>query len=459
MAGLKSTVTARPVPALTVAQGERRYLLLTALRWLPVGITIPVTVLLALSRGLTLADVGLVFLAHSLLVALLELPTGGLADALGRRPVLVASGVLHLLSCLAYATAGSLAGFLLGAGLLAVGRALDSGPLEAWFVDAVRSADPAADLAPGLARAGVADCLALAAGAVVGGLGPGLLGVALALPYLAAVVLDLLSIGAVLLLVTPAAPAADGVLPAGVPPSALTTVRDGVLAVPGTVRSAVALAVGDSALRRVLVLSLVCGTSLGTLELLGPALFAELSGSSSGGSGVFGVVMAASFLGGATGYALARRSRRLARGSTRWAVAALTLGSGLALLTVAAADTVLVAAAAYAGFYLLNAAGWPLLRALAHARVGAGQRATVVSAWSLALQAGGALSNVVSPRLGGTGRAYAVAAGLAVVGAVVAAGLPRDAAPPDPVPLRGPGSPAAPTARRPAAPARQRRPR
>lgn len=457
-------MTARPVPALSVQQAERRYLLLTALRWLPVGITIPVTVLLALSRGLTLADVGLVFLAHSLLVALLELPTGGLADALGRRPVLVASGVLHLLSCLAYATAGSLAGFLLGAGLLAVGRALDSGPLEAWFVDAVRSADPAADLAPGLARAGVADCLALAAGAVAGGLAPGLLGGALALPYLAAAVLDLLSIGAVLLLVTPAAPAAvgvlpAGVLPAGVPPSALATVRAGVLAVPGTVRSAVSLAVGDSALRRVLVLSLVCGTSLGTLELVGPALFAELSGSSSGGSGVFGLVMAASFLGGATGYALARRSRRLARGSTRWAVAALTLGSGLALLTVATAGTVLVAAAAYAGFYLLNAAGWPLLRALAHARVGAGQRATVVSAWSLALQAGGALSNVVSPRLGGTGRAYAVAAGLAALGAVVAAGLPRDAVPPDAARLRGPGSPAAPTARRPAAPARQRRPR
>ena len=86
---------------LTPAEAGRRYLVLTALRWLPVGISIPVTVLLALSRGLSLANVGLVFLVHSLLVAVLGLPTSGLADVVGRRPVLVASGVLHLLSSLA----------------------------------------------------------------------------------------------------------------------------------------------------------------------------------------------------------------------------------------------------------------------------------------------------------------------------------------------------------------------
>ena len=94
-----ASVTARA--PLTPAEAGRRYLVLTALRWLPVGISIPVTVLLALSRGLSLANVGLVFLAHSLLVAVLGLPTSGLADVVGRRPVLVAFGVLHLLSRLA----------------------------------------------------------------------------------------------------------------------------------------------------------------------------------------------------------------------------------------------------------------------------------------------------------------------------------------------------------------------
>ena len=420
--------------ALTPAQAGRRYLVLTALRWLPVGISIPVTVLLALSRGLTLADVGLVFLVHSLLVAVLELPTGGLADVVGRRPVLVASGVLHLLSSLAYATAESLPGFLLAASLLAAGRALDSGPLEAWYVDAVHETDPGADVTPGLSRAGVADCLALAAGAVVGGAVPGLLGSAgadvLRAPYLLAAVLDVVSIGAVLLLVTPTGPVRErrpvDTAPA---PRLRRALRDGSRAVPRTVRDAVALSVRDRSLRRVLVLSLVCGYSLGTLELIGPTLFTDLAGSTTGGSAVFGLVMAASFIGGATGYALAPMSRRLARGSTRWAVTVLSVLGGLALLGVASARTLVLAATAYTCFYLANAAAWPLLRALGHGRVPATQRATVVSAWSLALQSGGAVSNLVGPRLGGTGRAYALAGVLAGLAGLLALGLPRDRAP------------------------------
>src|SRR3712207_7579714 len=58
---------------------------LTVLRWLPVGFQAPITVLLAQSRGLSLAEIGLLFTVHGLVVVALELPTGGLADVLGRR--------------------------------------------------------------------------------------------------------------------------------------------------------------------------------------------------------------------------------------------------------------------------------------------------------------------------------------------------------------------------------------
>ena len=76
---------------LTVRSARRRYLALIALRWLPTGLLIPVTVLLALSRGLSLTEIGLVFSIQGLVVLALELPTGGLSDALGRRPVLIAA--------------------------------------------------------------------------------------------------------------------------------------------------------------------------------------------------------------------------------------------------------------------------------------------------------------------------------------------------------------------------------
>ncbi|MCW2614257.1 MAG: transporter [Frankiales bacterium] len=407
---------------LTVQQATRRYVGLTALRWLPVGISIPVTVLLALSRGLTLGQVGAVFLVHSAVVVLLELPTGGLADAIGRRPVLVASGLLHVASCAAYATAESVAGFVLATALLGTGRALDSGPLQAWYVDAVHLADPDADVVPGLSRAGVADCLALSVGAVLGGLTPALLDGSstslLVLPHVAAGALSLVSVVAVLLLVTPTGPPRTG--------SALRAVTDGVAAVPRTVRDALSLAAGDDALRRVLVLSLVCGVCLSTLELLGPGLFAELSGSRTSGSAVFGAVMAVSFLAGAAGSALAPRSRRLARGSMPCAVAGLTAVSALSLVGVAGSRTVLLAVCAYAGFYLANAASWPLLHAVLHSRVGSGGRATALSASSLALMLGGGLANVVNPRVvdaGGRGAAFLVAGTAALVAAAVAARL------------------------------------
>ena len=141
----------------TVRSATRRLVGLTALRWLPVGLTTPITVLLAQARGLSLAEIGLLFTVHGVVVTVLELPTGGLADVLGRRPVVVAGAVLHLVSCVIFATATSFPGFLAAILVLGVGRALDSGPVEAWYVDTVHRIDPAADVAPGLSKHSAAD--------------------------------------------------------------------------------------------------------------------------------------------------------------------------------------------------------------------------------------------------------------------------------------------------------------
>ena len=77
---------------------DRRFLVLTALRWLPVGLLAPIFVLIPLSRGLSLTEIGLVFAIQGLVVLALELPTGGLSDALGRRPVLLLASVVAILS-------------------------------------------------------------------------------------------------------------------------------------------------------------------------------------------------------------------------------------------------------------------------------------------------------------------------------------------------------------------------
>ena len=48
----------------TVRSATRRLVGLTALRWLPVGLTTPITVLLAQARGLTLGEIGVLFTVH-----------------------------------------------------------------------------------------------------------------------------------------------------------------------------------------------------------------------------------------------------------------------------------------------------------------------------------------------------------------------------------------------------------
>ena len=133
---------------------HRRFLVLLALRWFPVGLCIPIGVLLALSRGLTLAEFGLAMSLQGFVVLALELPTGGLSDSWGRRPVLALSAVVAIGSMSLLVVADSVAEFAVVGMLQGVYRALDSGPLESWYVDARLAADPSAKLERGLSAGG-----------------------------------------------------------------------------------------------------------------------------------------------------------------------------------------------------------------------------------------------------------------------------------------------------------------
>ena len=55
---------------------------------------------------------------------------------------------------------------------MAVGRALTSGSLDAWYVDALHDADASATMRRGLSRGAAADAAGLAVGAVAGGFLP-----------------------------------------------------------------------------------------------------------------------------------------------------------------------------------------------------------------------------------------------------------------------------------------------
>jgi len=153
--------------ALDARSARTRYLVLVGLRWLPTGLLIPVMVLLALSRGLSLTEIGFVFSLQGLVVLFLELPTGGLTDALGRRPVLILASLVGVASMGLLYVADSVALFAAAMILQGIFRALDSGPLEAWYVDATLAADPTAEMEHGLSAGSTVLSLAIASYALV----------------------------------------------------------------------------------------------------------------------------------------------------------------------------------------------------------------------------------------------------------------------------------------------------
>lgn len=408
----------------TVASATRRLVGLTALRWLPVGLTTPIMVLLAQARGLSLAQIGVLFTVHGAVVIALELPTGGLADVLGRRPVVVLGALLHLASCVVFATATGFSGFLGGVLLMAVGRALDSGPVEAWYVDTVHRIDPAADVAPGLSKHSAADGGSLAVGAIVGGFLPGLLGgggaEALAIPFFGAAVLDLVFVAAVVRLLTEDRPPREGTVRAAL--------SAGARAVPGTVAGAVRLSVTDGPMRLVLLLTAVGGVALVVCELLGPLRFAELAGGRDGGAAVYGTVLAISFGAAAVGAMLAPVLRRLLRGSTGVTCALLFVIGAAALAALAGPDVLVLAGTGFALYYVSHGSTWPLLSAVLHTRVDAAHRATAVSAMSLAMALGGIVGNLAVPPLAAAvsiDAAFVAVAVVVLAGAVACLRLPR----------------------------------
>lgn len=410
---------------MTPGDARRVFLICHGLRWLPTGLLVPILVLLLTQRGLRFTEVGFVFALYGAVTALLELPTGGLADTIGRKPVLLAATVFESGLALGLLFGQELWHFLLAAALGGIGRALLSGPLESWYVDTARAADPAIVLRPALAAAGVVESLAVAGGALLSAFLP-LLGGGLpldgtvsilTLPIMAALGAEALSFAAVLLLVDePPRMSAAGRAPL------LGSVR-------GVVGGGLRLAVGERDLRLIFGSTFVAVTALVSVEVLWQPRFADLLGSAETGAKVNGFLVAGISLAGAAGSWIANH---LGRHGPR-AAAAAALASAAALAWLAASTSFAAAAVA---FFLLYAAfpAFSVLRSeLLHDRVTAERRATMVSTLSISQQAGNLVSSLTLARLAdaeGIPVVWAIGAGLLVLqAALIALVRPRAAAP------------------------------
>jgi MFS family permease len=143
---------------------------------LAMGLTIAVVALALTDRGMDLFQISLLFGVYSLTTIAMELPFGGLADSIGRKPVFLTAVVASLISLALFISTSDFHVLAVSFAFIGFGRALRSGTLDAWFVETFKAAAPNVDIQPALAKAQWANAVGLAIGAVLGGLLPDVFG-------------------------------------------------------------------------------------------------------------------------------------------------------------------------------------------------------------------------------------------------------------------------------------------
>ncbi|MGL5819704.1 MAG: MFS transporter [Phycicoccus sp.] len=346
---------------------------LTLTRWFPIGLVVGTVTLLPLDRGLTVAQSLAAFAFTGWVVFALELPTSGFADAFGRRPVYVAAAVVQVAAAATLLFAQSFWAFVLGSVLMGVFRALDSGPLEAWFVDTVHESEPGADVDRPLAVHSTMLGVGIAAGALLGGAlvawHPLRDASALDLPFAVFAGLAAVHLVAVLVLMRERR-ASAGTSGAR---RALTSARE----TPGVIRGGLGLLRTNPVLRGVVAVEVFWSVAMIVFETFQPIRLAELLGSEARAAAWMGAVAAAGWGVFALGATLAGLlSGRI--GVTRAAILARVLnGLGAVVMGLVAGPVALVAA--YLVTSGLHGAGGPLHAALLHREATSENRATVLS--------------------------------------------------------------------------------
>jgi len=397
---------------------EWRYDLVIFLFWLAAALPMALFVLLAQARGMSLSQIGLLVAAYSLTIVLLEVPTGGLADALGRKRVALIAEAATLAGSLVFLFSFSLPMFLLSFVFNGIGRALSSGALDAWFVDTLLEVDANVDLHPRLARAGAITLLALGGGTVAGGVlarvflflppdGAAVL-TPLAVPVVAAMILRVLLMGSISCLIreTVGAPHSPGQWP-----------RE-IAEVPRLLRSAVELTVRNAVLVRLLLVASASGLVVSGLEVLWQPHFADLLGSHESRTLLLGSVLAGCFLVGGIGNLFAPRLSRWLGGRNGRVCAVFHALRGVILIMVAAQARFAPAAAflwlVYLGQGVVNSTHAVLL----HHEIPPRRRSAMLSIESLAAYLGGFLGSAGLGLLAdrtSTGFAWGIAGGVLLV--------------------------------------------
>ena len=390
---------------------RRRFHLLLALRWVPAGLFVTVFVLLMRERGFTLAQIGIATAMQGVVMFVLELPSGGFADAVGRRAALVLAGALALVATTLLLAADTMILLAVVFAVQGVARALDSGPLQSWFVDAALAIDPETSLERDLSRADVVICAAIGGGAILAsavvwteplGLDP------LVAPLVLSLMIQAVSLVAIMSLMRQPGRRVGWAASA-----------HSVTAVPAVMGGALRVIRANRLLVALVAAELFWGAGMIAFETFFPPRLAEVGGGLDDAAGALGPIISVAWALSAVGAACAPALvSRIGPGMTAFV---LRFGQGVAVVGMGLAAGPVGLIIGYLASYWTHGASGPVHYSMVHRHVDADHRTTVVSANSLASQAGGAASGIV---LGVVADATSISAAMIVAGVILVGAAP-----------------------------------
>ncbi len=366
------------------------YSLNQGMHWFALGTIIPVLILVQLDRGFNLAEIGIAMAVMSVTVLSLELPTGGLADAVGRKRVYMISVIFSLAGYILILFASLFWHLVIIAIFLGIGRALSSGTIDAWFIDEHKLLGGGDEqLQKDLARAGTVIPAALGGGTLTGGFMPDLLGswMNLHTPFgiygpniILIVILYFLQLLLTRILINEDISQRAG------------KISDSFRQFPGIIATAVKFGLGHRNTLAILLATAALGVGLSGLEQLWQPRIREISPDT--GIWVMGLLATGYFLAAALGNALSTPLVKIFKSRYKHILFLFRFVMGILYLTLSFRFSL----GGFAPFYLLVFLAHGMTESpemtLFNRDIPGDKRSTLLSLNSLFLQAGGALGSL-----------------------------------------------------------------
>lgn len=391
------------------------------------GVIVAVTALALHGRGLGVGEIGGLFAVYAAVTLIAELPFGGLADGVGRKPVFLLATVASLMASVVFLVADSFWPLAASFGLVGLGRALRSGTLDAWYVEGLHARAPGVEIQPLLARAQTANFAGFGFGAIAGGYLPGLVAgndpsdpligrTVYDVSYAAGLALTLVVFVYTVLLIREPARTLNGAV-------MLRAIR----AVPGTIRDGARLVISHPALLLLFAILTLMLFATNPVEVLWPTVVQAMLDPERA-AGMVGLLTAGYFLAIAAGASLAGRFNLIFRRRHAASLAA-ALGALIVCQIVLALQGSLIGfVVAFLLFsVVLGLSDTPAVSIL-HAHTPDNRRSTILSVQSLLKQLGAMVGLLILGWIGeteGVGIAWITGAGGLAAAAVLAILLAR----------------------------------